>query len=127
METIEPCIKPPWWESPIETVIPRSKEEAQKHYNDIIEAINSDSSAMCIYTDGSGIDKGIGAAAYSSSTSETKQEYLGVESTHNIFAAELVATDLATEILKQYCKRYQRCYLYCDSQAAIQALNHPNK
>ena len=30
METIEPCVKPPWWESPIDTVILRSKEEAQK-------------------------------------------------------------------------------------------------
>src|SRR6202043_2703852 len=117
-ETIEPVARPPWWKSPLEVTISGSKDEAEKQYNDTIKAIIADTSIMCIYTDGSGIDNGVGAAAYCSNTLETRQEYLGTESTHNVFGAELVAIELATEMMKQKCEQYKRCLYYSDSQAA---------
>ena len=46
-----------------------------------------------IYTDGSGIQGRIGAAAYS----PTKHLYLGTDKQFNVYTAELSAIDLASE------------------------------
>jgi hypothetical protein len=46
---------------------------------------------VSFYTDGSGIDGHIGAAAHCPHTTETKQQYLGTDSTQNVYVAELYA------------------------------------
>src|SRR5271155_624380 len=56
IETIDTIRKPPNWSRPVETNIPGTKEEAIAHENE-----NEDD--VRIYTDGSGQDRRIGAAA----------------------------------------------------------------
>ena len=53
---------------------------------------------LYVYTDGSGIDGEVGAAAYSPTTLSIKQQYLGSENQHNIYSAELTAIDIAINI-----------------------------
>jgi len=53
---------------------------------------------VSFYTDGSGIDGHIGAAAHCPHTSEMKQQYLGTDSTQNVYVAELYAVQLAIDM-----------------------------
>ena len=82
---------------------------------------------MHIYTDGSGINGHVGAAAYSPTTSDTQQQYLGPETTHNVFAGELTAMKLATDMVGRNKERYTYIVIYIDSQAAIKAVIKPGK
>ena len=60
METIDPTPLDPSWSSPITTRIAPSKTEA------IREAKEYESHSLCVFTDGSGYQEGIGAAAWAS-------------------------------------------------------------
>ena len=62
------------------------------------EAVH-DPNTIWIYTDGSGIDGQIGAAAVCQTTSETRKQYIGTESSHKVYAAELEAIKLAADIV----------------------------
>ena len=53
---------------------------------------------LYVYTDSSGIDGQVGAAAYSPITLSTKQQYLSSENQHNIHSAELTAIEIAVNI-----------------------------
>jgi ribonuclease HI len=66
---------------------------------------------LCIYTDGSGINNHIGAAAYCPTIAMTKCQHLGKESTHNVYAAELSAIYFATTIVKEN-SQYTECVIY---------------
>jgi ribonuclease HI len=67
----------------------------------------------------------IGGAAYCQTTSETKHQYLGKDSEYNVYAAELTAIQLATEIVNTTQINTQTVVIYLDSQAAIKALVKP--
>jgi len=58
---------------------------------------------------------------------ETKRQYLGPETLFNVFVAEASAMTLATEIVRTAEKRYKKCIMYADSQAAIKAIAKPAK
>ena len=123
MEKIRPFIRPPWWTTPVHIHLDNSKKEAKIHHDNA--AHNQDT--ICIYTDGSGIDGQIGAAAYCPTLGETKRQYLGPESLFNVYVAEVTAMTLATEILRSTGKRYNKCVIYADSQPAIKAIAKPVK
>src|SRR5919205_407247 len=60
IETIELFIRPPWWTSRIQIQIAEDKDAAKQQHDDIItKTLN----AFSIYTDGSGIEGKVGAAA----------------------------------------------------------------
>src|SRR5438552_14887278 len=103
--------------------ISNNKKEAKKRHDETPQ----DPNTICIYTDGSGIDGHIGAAAYSPTIAETRQQYLGTESTQNVYAAELYAVKLAIDIVQSSVTKYTNCTIYADSQAAIAATAKPRR
>ena len=127
LERIRPYIRPPWWENPIHIDIPTSKEIAQEVHEQTFELHRTDPKVMCIYTDGSGIEGEIGAAAYSPTTDSVEHRYLGSADSTNVFAAELVGIQTGLEITEQHQPQIQRCYIYVDSQAAIVAASSPQR
>jgi ribonuclease HI len=80
---------------------------------------------LFIYTDGSGIEGQIGAAAYSPQLSQTKHLYLGTDKQFNVYTAELNAIELAAEIACSAPQTFTKCRIYSDSQAAIKATIKP--
>ena len=73
MEEIHAYIKPPWWTPTnlITQIAKMPKDQAKvQHESSLVEHMNT-STMLCIYTDGSGIQKHIGASAYSPTTNST--------------------------------------------------------
>jgi ribonuclease HI len=123
MEEIRPFVRPPWWTTPVRIHIENSKKDAKTRHDNALH----DQDTLCIYTDGSGIDGQIGAAAHCPTLRETKRQYLGPESLFNVYVAEVTAVKLAAEILQSTEKRYNKCVIYADSQPAIKAIAKPAK
>jgi ribonuclease HI len=127
VETIKPFIRPPWWTPPHQIDISTSKKIAKLKHNEAIH----DPGTLCIYTDGSGINNHIGAAAFSPRTSETRQLYLGTAKEFNVYTAELSAIELAADIAittsESTTSAISKCLIYTDSQAAIKATVNPDK
>ena len=97
IETIHPHPKPPWWTPPFMVNICGDKKEAKKQHDDTIHS----PCTICVYTNGSGIDGHIGAAAYSPTTSTIKHQYLGSETEYNVYVAEATAIELAADIVQE--------------------------
>src|SRR5579859_2960008 len=123
IETIHPYPKPPWWNPPFMVNICGDKKAAKKLHDDTIHSPGT----ICVYTDGSGIDGHIGAAAYSPTISAIKHQYLGAETEYNIYVAEATAIKLAADIVQESGNTYEKCVIYFDSQAAAKGLMKPNR
>ena len=85
------------------------------------------SPCLCIYTDGSGIDGHVGAAAVCPKISRTSQRYLGSDKEQNVYSAEVTAFESAAEIALVSPPSFTKCVIYADSQAAIRGINNPKK
>jgi hypothetical protein len=57
-----------------------------------------------IYTHGSGINGGIGAAIVNTWSNTTQHQYLGKETEYNVYAAKLYAIYLGLENIKETCQ-----------------------
>src|SRR5436190_2687750 len=106
IEHIATHIWPPWWELKATTEIsPLNKEKAaQAHEQRLRQTSRQD---LIIYTDGSGHDGHIGAAIYSPTLKITKGEYIGTEDTHNVYAAELTAIQMAVSLFEEQIEKYK--------------------
>lgn len=130
IERIDPFVVPPWWQPP-RTRIADDKETAIKEHAQVIRAQVGANDAIA-YTDGSGSEAGVGAAACTSFGSFA--ERLGSQHTHTVYAAELHGIFLA---LKGLVRRIQRAThplsgpriftIFADNQAAIQACARPGR
>jgi len=123
METIYPFPKPPWWTPSIRIDIANNKKEAKQHHDEMTHETDT----IRFYTDGSGIEGHIGAAAYCPQTCATKQQYLGTDSTQNVYVAELYAVKLAIDMAQDLPTCYRKCVIYADSQPAIKATSSPSR
>jgi ribonuclease HI len=124
MEHITPYIRPPWWKLPAITEIsPECKDKAAEAHQQRLRQISTED--LIIYTDGSGHNGHIGAAIYSPTTEVTKGEYLGTEDTHNVYAAELTAIQMAITLFRETMDKHKNVYVFTDNQSAIQAIDTP--
>jgi hypothetical protein len=96
-EPIPPFITPPWQRG-LKIYIDKDAETAQTRY-DKEDATNQD---LSIYTDGSGIDGRVGAAAVCPFTKQTRSAYLGLSAISTVYAAELYGISLAPQIAQAY-------------------------
>ena len=123
-ETIEPYIRPPWWVPKVKIKIEATKDNAKDQHDEICERPKA--LTVAIYTDGSGIENKIGAAAYNSSANEVGHQHLGDVTQFNVYAAELTALHLAVQqIQNPHEGRVHR--IFTDSQAALRAIDHPRR
>ena len=124
IETIETHIRPPWWTPTVKIKVDTTKEIAKDQHDKTQTYL--DTMTVTIYTDGLGIEGKIGAAAYNSATNEVSHQHLGSEMQFNVYTAELTALHLAVKQLRNHCECWI-CRIYTDSQAAIKAIDHPQR
>jgi hypothetical protein len=93
LETILPYIKPPWWSLKADIRIDKDKDTAETHHLQTIPNLNP--LTTLIYTDGSEINGGIGAAMYCYTSQQVEKRYLGKESESMVYAGELEVIHMA--------------------------------
>jgi ribonuclease HI len=123
IETIKPHPFPPWWSPPFTIEVEGNKKTAKAKH----DATQHEEHTLRIYTDGSGIDGHVGAAAFCPNTMQTESQYLGSEEEHNVYTAETTAFELAANIANTSPPAFTKCVIYADSQAAIKGISNPNK
>ena len=105
MEHIATYIRPPWWKAPaIIEISTASKDKATKAHQQQLRQIPTED--LIIYTDGSSHNGHIGAAIYSPTTNVRKGEYIGTDETHNVYAAELTAIQMAVTEFEKRINKY---------------------
>ena len=128
MEEIHPYIEPPWW-SPTNTttyIASIPKDKAKVEHESFLKD-NSTPNILHIYTDGSGIEDQVGAAAYSPTIPAVAHDYLGKADHTNVYAAELTAIHLGIKMAGKSPEQYDKCYIYVDNQSSIQAIDKPKQ
>ena len=122
LEHIDAYIRPPWREPiVITTIMKANKDEAAKAHQQRLHHIPTQD--LIIYTDGSGHNGNIGAAIYSPIIDVIKGEYIGTEETHNVYAAELTAIQMAITLFEEKIEKYTKIHILTDNQSAIQAVD----
>jgi ribonuclease HI len=106
--------------------IPAYEASSKKDVKEYHDRMAYPPATACIYTDGSGIDNNIGAAAVCPKSNTIYLQYLGKEAEYNGYAAELCAIHLGLEVVKT-STQYTKCILHTDNQAAIQAVVKPGQ
>ena len=81
----------------MEIQIDTTKDIAKDLHNKKQEHANADT--VSIYTDGSGVETKVSAAAYSPTMNTTSPQHLGSEKQYNVFTGEVTAGQLGVEIL----------------------------
>ena len=92
------------------------------------EFLKHPSNSIFVYTDGSGIDDNIGAAAVSPLTQCTKMAHMGSSETSTVYAAELQGINLALQFADDDAEKgnkRDRVVIFTDNQAAIRSFQTP--
>ena len=123
IETIIPFIRPPWWSLKATIHIDTDKETAEEYHLRTTQQPQNESALF--YTDGSGINDGIGAAMYCHSDQTIQQRYLGGSSESMVYAGELEGILMAVTHAKDLTQINTR--IFSDSEAAMRSLAKPRR
>ena len=132
MEKMVPYVVAPWWRSP-KISISRNKDSAKKSHQALLETKRP--GQMLIYTDGSGINNKVGAAAVAPEEGVTMKSFLGTFKCFTVYTAELRGIDMALIIAIRRHQglihtssnyRLQKVTILTDNQAAILSTAHPS-
>lgn len=127
LEKRQPHVVRPWWTPPFIRIDPSPDVDVKQH------GAVSQSTTLCIYTGGSGINGHVGAAAIAPSLQldnvrSRRVEYIGQTSTSTVYAAKLRGIELACRIALDVHATTNiagKCAIFTDNQAAIQATASP--
>lgn len=120
-ETVDPALYNPSWKSRCTFSIALSKAQAIK------DVKTYEATSFCVYSDGSGIDEGIGSAAVALPhqrglpAGHVSRLRLGTTQNQIVFGAEVVGTVLALGIIRR-ATRIQSATILLDNQPAISSL-----
>jgi ribonuclease HI len=56
-----------------------------------------------------------------------KGEYIGIDDTHNVYAAELTAIQMAVTLFREMMDNYRNVHIFTDNHFAIQAVDIPKR
>ena len=126
IETREAYLVAPWWEPP--TVrIQRDKEAAIAAHDRILK---DNREALAIYTDGSGINGNIGAAAVCLATGAKSQADMGSDKESTVYAGELMGIAMALSItIREKMTAFpglRQVNISTDNQASILSTESPD-
>lgn len=125
LERTLPFITPPWWIPPLIEIAP-SKHEAKASHESIIQA-HDPQKQLIVYTDGSGINGKIGAAAVIPSQNITLKAYLGPAHFFTVYSGELQKVAMALNSTSSASNQLiRRVTIFTDNQSAIQAVSAPS-
>ena len=116
------------WQAPPEVII-EDRETAIDRHNQILMRDSRERPAI-LYTDGSGIEGRIGAAAIVDLEDQNIHSQMGDDSTSTVYAAELRAIEMALAMVLESTKPWTEqakngVVIFADSQAALKALRRP--
>ena len=116
------------WQAPPEVII-EDREVAVSHHNQILTK-DPRERPLILYTDGSGIDGKIGAAAVVDLEDQHTHSQMGDDSTSTVYAAELRAIEMALAMVLESTEPWAEqtkngSIIFVDSQAALRALSRP--
>jgi ribonuclease HI len=120
-ETILPVRRRPNYRPYLTSTIDDDRDKAKKQADDL-RAMR-----VVVYADGSGYKGGIGAAAslwVNGRKTKTLRFFLGKDSEHTVYEAEIIGVILGLQLLKSYSKRIKETVIGIDNQAVIQALQN---
>ena len=129
LEHRQPYVITPWWKPPM-VVIASTPEEAISQHNNLCGRTDT----TCVYTDGSGINGHVGAAAMilsnprsmSSLVLQKRTQYMGTDTQSTVYTAELKGILLALEILIAHCSPdHHHFTIFTDNQSALKTLQSP--
>ena len=119
LESLLPYTAAPWWQPP-EITIDENAQAATKTHSTVTSELDG---LLPIYTDGSGINGKVGAAAVALQLDVVKQTFMGEENTSTVYAAELQGILMALEIAIGQLST--RVVIFTDNQAALKTIQNP--
>ena len=116
------------WQAPPEVII-EGREVAVEPHNQILMK-DSRERPLILYTDGSGIEARIGAAAIVDLKDQHTHSQMGDDSTSTVYAAELRAIEMALAMVLESTEPWagqmkNGVVIFADNQAALKALRRP--
>jgi ribonuclease HI len=122
MEIKKGFVIPPWAQTlGTTTGILPTAEEATRVHDELTQAPG----CIHIYTDGSGIDDRVGAAAYCTQTGEIRQAFMGTNHTSTVYAGEVYGLVMALQMVVA-ADRLCPVYIFSDNQTAVKNVSNPS-
>jgi ribonuclease HI len=108
------------WRQPTEVVIAEEIDLAKAAHDAMVQ---EPLGALIVYTDGSGINNKVGAAAVAPQLKIVRQAFMGDETVSTVYSAEIEGIHMALRIAMSH--NYSQIIIFSDSQSALKATRNP--